>query len=90
MKREVCGPAGYPIVQQQVPGGQIVREIIRPNPQMQSTCQPALVCTPQQQISAQPTYICVPQQQTATQMPAVQQLMPVFTSQQVSNLHHFS
>ncbi len=48
VKREICRPAGYPIVQQQMPGRHLVREIVRQIPQTQSTSQPAFVCLPQQ------------------------------------------
>ncbi|UJR33974.1 hypothetical protein I4U23_021390 [Adineta vaga] len=68
VRREVCRPAGYPIVRQQVPGRQLVREIVRQ--------------IPQQQCIAQPTFVCVPQQQQQQQQQAVQQLVPVFATRQ--------
>ncbi len=49
VRREICRPTGYPIVQQQMPGRHLVREIVRHIPQTQPTSQPALVCLPQQQ-----------------------------------------
>ncbi|CAF1470444.1 unnamed protein product [Rotaria magnacalcarata] len=91
VKREVCRPTGYPVVQQQLPCRQIVREVVRQNqptfvcaPQQQTTNQPTFVCAPQQQTTNQPTFVCVPQQQqqTATQPQAVQQLVPIFAAQQ--------
>ncbi|CAF0774180.1 unnamed protein product [Rotaria sp. Silwood1] len=51
-------------------------------PQQQANVQPTLVCVPQQQTTAQPTLVCASQQQTTAQPQAVQQLLPVFATQQ--------
>ncbi|CAF2857811.1 unnamed protein product [Rotaria sp. Silwood2] len=70
VKREMGRPTGYQVAQQQIPGRQLVREIVRQIPQISSTAQSALVCTPQQQATGQTTFVCAPQQQ-ATAQPAL-------------------
>lgn len=83
VKREVCRPAGYPVIQQQMPGRHLVKEIIRQIPQT-SAAQPAMICMPQQSTVAQPTFVCLPQQQQPTaQSQTAQPLVPVFATQQV-------
>ena len=84
VRREVCQPGGYSVVQsqpQQIPGRQLVREVIRQVPQTSVMApQPALVCVPQQQ-------------QQITQVPttnAVQQLVPVYSTRQVCHLKRYS
>ncbi len=71
VRREICRPAAYPIIQQQIPGRHLVREVVRHIPQIQSAPQPTLVCFPQQQ-----------QQQQQPQQ-AIQQFVPVFAARQV-------
>jgi hypothetical protein len=75
VRREICQPAAYPIMQQQqMPGRRLVREIVRQVPQTSAGIQQALVCVPQNH------------QQAINQQQAVQQLVPVFAGRQVSFL----
>lgn len=65
VKREICQPVGCPIVRQQIPARQVIRQVT----QVQSAPHPAMLCFPQQQ---------------QQQQQAVQQLVPVFATRQVS------